>query len=225
MLKHKIESIELTNLGLGGGKFVNINEQYAFDLVDEAFRLGINVVDAHHRYGHAEKIFGQYNKFVKMTKISAYKHNEYEQLINNSNKLMKRIDIMWVSDLDDISLYETGEYIYNKLKDKYLNLGITTENSEMAGRFMCNHPECKFFMVPVHIGMTDDMIKFINFAKLCGKIVFAIKTTLDGLLLRTYNIEQCLKFVREIDPHVTLVGTKNIEHLRDTVNIWKSLHE
>lgn len=223
MKKQKILNWEVSSLGLGGGKFVDIPESEGFWLADEALRLGINIFDGHHRYGKAEKIVGQYSNVIKMTKVSAYKLSEYKLLVHNSKQLMKRIDIMWVSDLDDSSLYDMGEIIYNDIKKDFPVLGITTENANQAQKFMSFHPECKFFMVPVFIGMPQPMIEFIKEAKQNGKYIFAIKPFIDGLLLKHHTVKECLEFVNEIGPHVTLVGTSKKEHLQEVVNIWKGL--
>src|SRR3990167_5588400 len=100
-------------------------------LIDSAIDLGINVVDGHHRYGNAEQIYSYFPNLIKMTKVSAYKDN-WRELVENSKKVLGRIDIMWVSDLDDITLYERGKKIYQELKDEFPLLGITTENSLLA---------------------------------------------------------------------------------------------
>lgn len=235
MNKVKINNLELSELCFGGGKLVDMDIEEGRKLVQEAIKLGINVVDGHHRYGNAERIFGLFDDIetvtieyplVKMTKVSAYKLNEnYKTLVLKSIKAMKQIDIMWVSDLDDITLYDNGVKIYEWLTDGLFDLvGITTENPQLAFKFMNEHPECRLFMMPVYKGIEPAWtMDFIEKAREHGKFTFAIKPFLDGQLLGKYTVKECLQTVKKSGVDVILFGTSNIEHLRETVRIYEGI--
>lgn len=210
-------------LCLGGGKFVNLSVEEGKKLVDKAIELGIGIFDAHHRYGIAEEVISFYPDIVRMTKVSAYRDKDWRVLVNNSKITIGDIDIMWVSDLDDISLYNTGEYIYKELKSEFSNLGITSENPTLLFKFMREHPECNLFMVPFYIGFDSAMSDFIYTVKRQGKKVFIIKPFMDGQLLKKYDIRYCLSYVSSCNPDVILFGTSKIEKLVDTVNIWRTI--
>ncbi len=223
MKKVKISNLELSEICLGGGKLIDMPVEHGKDLVNSAIELGINVVDGHHRYGNAEEIYSHFPNIIRMTKVSAYKDN-WRQLVENSKKILGRIDIMWVSDLDDITLYEKGVKIYNELKNEFPLLGITTENWQLAYKFKREYPECKLFMVPVFLGMDTKMVDFIRTTQMDYTRIFAIKTFLDGQLLNNYSIKTCLEFVKNVNPNVVIIGTKNNIHLKEVVDTWETLN-
>lgn len=220
----KIGSLEVSDLGLGGSKFLNMPIADGLDLLATAKKCGIRVIDAHHRYGNAEAIFGLGNDFIKMTKVSSYNTTSAAlKLVSESRVKLGKIDIMWISDLDDITLYEQGANLYTMLEQEFSLLGITTENPSLAYKFMDKNPQCNLFMVPVFIGMEEKMISFIKEAQSRGKKVFAIKSFLDKLLLKKYTINDCLSFAKCIGPDVLLCGTSNKHHLVELVNKWEEL--
>ena len=223
MQKVKIADLELSQICLGGGKLVDMSIADGKKLIDSAIDLGINVVDGHHRYGNAEQIYSYFPNLIKMTKISAYKDN-WRELVENSKKVLGRIDIMWVSDLDDITLYERGVKIYQELKDEFPLLGITTENSLLAYKFKREFPDCFLFMLPVFYGVDSISVSFIREGKKLGYYTFAIKTFLDRVLLEKYSIKTCLEFVANVNPDIILVGTKNSKHFKEVVETWKTLN-
>ena len=222
MKKLKLENLELSEIGLGGSKFVNMTVDEGKKLVSFVIDLGVNVVDGHHRYGVAEEVYSYFPNVVHMTKVSAYKDN-WRELVENSKKVLGRIDIMWVSDLDDISLYERGKAIYNELKIEFPLLGITTESPRMLYKFWKEFPQCKLFMVPIFVDMPWEMIGIIEVLKIEGKFIFGIKSFLDGLLLQKLSVKTCLEFVKKISPSVLLVGVSNSQHLEEVINIYNSL--
>lgn len=223
MQKVLCNNIEVSKLVLGGGKMVDMDLVKGKALVNKALQLGINTVDGHHRYGNCEDIIGQFDNIVKMTKISSYQYLSRDSLIDASYRKMNWVDILWVSDLDDITLYSLGEQIYNELKNDYLpNIGITTENAQLAELFMEKYPECTLFMVPLYIGRWD-MARFVKKAQSRGKRVFTIKTFCDKLLLDKYSIRDCLNFVKDVNPDVTVLGTSNGIHLEELVTIYESI--
>lgn len=219
MKKVKIDKLELSRICLGGGKLVDMPIEQGKSLVNSAIELGINVVDGHHRYGNAEEIYSHFSNIIRMTKVSAYEAN-WRQLVENSKKVLGRIDIMWVSDLDDIALYEKGVKIYNELKGEFPLLGITTENPKMLCNFWRKFPECSLFMVPVFIGMNVDMMAMMGVIQCQNKYIFAIKTFLDGQLLNSYSIKTCLEFVKRCSPDVILIGTSCPNHLKEIVECY-----
>lgn len=219
MEKIKINNLEISKICLGGGKLVDMPIEQGKELVNSAIELGINIVDGHHRYGNAEEIYSHFPHLIRMTKVSAYKDN-WRELVNNSKKILGRIDIMWISDLDDTSLYNNGERIYNELKDEFSLLGITTENSMLAFKFAKQYPECKLFMLPIFIGMSNLTNLFVDYTKHQNKYVFAIKTFLDGQLLKSNSIKTCLEFVKNIGPDIIIIGTKNRFHLKEVIESY-----
>ena len=216
MEKIKIGDLEVSRVCLGGGKFVDMSVDEGVELVRFAMDLGINIVDGHHRYGNAEEIYSYFPDVVRMTKVSAYKDN-WRELVENSKKVMGRIDIMWVSDLDDVTLYDRGKKIYDELKDEFPLLGITTENGLLAYRFKREFPGCFLFMLPVFCGMSPISISFIRDGKKTGYYTFSIKSFLDKQLFMKYSVKQCIDFVKQVNPDVSLFGTSNIEHLKEIV--------
>ena len=224
MQKIKIGNLSLSRICLGGGKLVDMPIGGGRNLVSSAMDLGINVVDGHHRYGNAEEIYSHFPNIIRMTKVSAYKDN-WRELVDNSKRVLGRIDIMWVSDLDDIMLYGKGKKIYNALKDEFPFLGITAENGYLARKFKEEFPDCKFYMVPVFIGVDKSIIDFIQGIQIRGdrNFVFAIKPFLDGQLLKDYPIKTCLEFVKNVNPDIVVIGTTNNIHLREVVDTWKTL--
>ena len=221
MQKIKIGDLKVSKICLGGGKFVDMSIDEGKKLVNSAIDLGINIVDGHHRYGNAEEIYSHFPNLVRMTKVSAYKDN-WRELVENSKKVLGRIDIMWVSDLDDITLYERGKKIYDELKSEFPFIGITTESPRILCKFWQEHSECKLFMVPVFIGMSVDMMAMIEVIRRKGGFIFGIKTFLDGELLKKYSIKTCLEFVKNVNPDIVVVGTSNQHHLKEIVETWKT---
>ena len=221
MQKIKIANLEISRVCLGGGKLVDMPIEKGKELIDSAMNLGINIVDGHHGYGNAETIFSHYPNLIRMTKVSAYKDN-WRELVDNSKRVLGNIDIMWVSDLDDVTLYEKGKKIYKELKNEFPFLGITTENGNLAQRFKEEFPGCKFYMVPVFIGVDGSIIDFIQRLKIRGdrNFVFAIKTFLDGQLLKNYSVKICSEFVKNVDPDVVIIGTTNVNHLMEVVEYY-----
>ena len=224
----KIDGLEVSRICLGGGKMVDMDIETGKSLVRKAMELGINIFDCHHRYGNCEKIVGQFDNIVKMTKISAYRFEERYKLLEASIQKLGKIDILIISDLDNNELYTYGEDMFNEFYRQgiYFNnpmacvmMGITTEDPTLAYRFMNSHPECDIFLVPVYIG-SKDMTKFIKDAQDRGKIVFAIKTMCDGLSLKDHTVQECSDFVKSINLDVVVVGTSNLSHLEELVNIY-----
>ena len=199
---------------------LNMSQDEGIKLIDSAKQLGINIVDAHHRYGNCEFILGQYDNIQKMTKISAYSYPNIGTHIQSSQELLKHIDIMWVSDLDNKELYSAGEDIYKNIYKDFPVLGINSESPELVMKFHFDHPECNYYMIPLFIGNTN-MVSVCKYLVNRGKNVFTIKPFNDGLLLNDYSIEDCLRFVKSVNPSVMIFGTKQIKHLEEVVEIWK----
>jgi len=220
MKKLKIGHIEVSELALGGGKLVDMPIEEGKILVREALKLGINCFDGHHRYGNANEIFGSFTNTVKMCKISAYNLSERAELIKTNIIALGQIDIFWVSDLDNEDLYESGEKIYNEIKTDFPLVGITTENPQLAMRFMKEHPECLIFIIPVFIGQTVDTKNFIDEAHRREKKIFGIKPFDDGRALKNYTIEQCLRYVKNQKVDVIIMGTTKVEHLKEDIGTY-----
>lgn len=221
MKKQKVGQWEISELTLGGGKLVEMPIDQGVELVECAKELGINCVDGHNRYGNAEEIFGKVKDIIKMTKISAYQFKDRYDLVDRSSKRMGNIDILWVSDLDNTKLYSYGEAMYNSVRSSYPLVGITTESPELAQSFMDVHLACDLFMVPVFQG--SGMEGFIEKAKDEGKRIFAIKPFDDGRQLKKYSITDCLQYVKKLGVDVVVIGTSNIEHLKENVEIWNQI--
>lgn len=222
MQKIKIGNLEISRICLGGGKLVDMPIEKGKELVNSAIDLGITIVDGHHRYGNAEEIYSHFPNIIRMTKVSAYKDN-WRELVDNSKRVLGRIDIMWVSDLDDVTLYERGVKIYKELKNEFPLLGVTTENCSLAYRFKREFPDCKLFMIPVFLYMREEMVLFIKTIQTDCTRIFAIKTFLDGQLLKSFSIKTCLEFVKNVNPDIVVIGTSNNVHLREVVDTWKTL--
>ena len=231
-----IDGLDISRLCLGGGKFEHLPTALAYPLIERALALGINLFDSHHRYGISEAILGNYceNPTVKiMTKVSAYKYNENLMLVKNSLQTLQRIpDIMWISDLDDKQLYNTGDKLYHELLETKMfpRLGITTESAGMGFMFLKQHPECKFFMIPYHPKSSPEMKDFALELKRQDKYVFAIKPFNDGLsfmakpchvasgITNTFHM-----IINEINPDVICFGTKNIAHCEETIKLFNDI--
>lgn len=228
-----IDGVKLSELCLGGGKFVDVNRQYGYELIEKALSLGINLFDTHHRYGISQQILGLYADMpaIKiMSKISAYKYEERgELLIAMKDYLGRNPDIMWVSDLDDTGLYNLGERMYVELSKNFKRVGITTESSQQGFRFLEAYPECKFYMIPYFPGKGDAMKNFANAVKAEGKYLFIIKPFNDGLNLnvivpKSKTIKASFEFIVEnVNPDVICFGSKNINHIEETVNIYNEI--
>lgn len=216
---------KVSELCLGGGKMVDISPEAGRALVQTAIECGINAFDAHHRYGNCENILGTYpnkNDLFYMTKISAYQRAAYEQILEQSAKnLNGKIDLLWVSDLDDKRLYDHGIEIYDEIVWKYNAVGITTEDPRLAIRFIDTHPECKYLMLPIFIGCRQEMIEAAKYAQDMGSYVFAIKPFDDGRCFKAgHSVKDCLEFLKgKVD--VVVFGTSNPEHIKEIVNIWE----
>jgi len=248
----KIDGLRLSRLCLGGGKMVEMSIDAGKELVRHAIELGINIFDAHHRYGNCEEILGHFPQAIKMAKVSAYEYaaNVDNLLANSSFKMKDNIEIYWVSDLDDEILYERGRNYYEKLRDSDITvchdgtklkgrvqrLGITTESPEIGFKFLAQYPECAFFMIPFHFDVRDGMYAFISALKKQGKYVFAIKPFNDfkGSFFQTYRNSKCIGKLYQpiklslklcIDRGVDIIcfGTKDAQHLQETVEIFNSL--
>ncbi len=227
MEKVNLDGLEVSKLCLGGGKMVDLSLNRGVGLVSGAFMRGINLFDAHHRYGNCEAILRQIPNVHKMTKVSAYHERDIWVNIKNSEALLENIDILWVSDLDDEGLYAIGKRMYKELvkQGRYKRIGVTSENPKLALRFAEEHPECKYFMVPI---FPKCVITVAEVRKLQEQgFVFAIKPFDDGRCFPTFSIVGCLEVVKEYNPEVVVFGTKNPDHLMEIINIWnrKSIEE
>lgn len=220
MKKLRVGNLEISNLCLGGAQLGKLGVKEGKELVEKAKKIGINVFDAHHRYENCEEILGNCNDIIKMTKISAYKIADADELISSSKKKLGKIDIMWVSDLDNESLYKSGEVLYEKLVEEFPVIGITTESYLLFWKFMCDHPECSLFMVPVYLGIEIQMAGMIKIAQNRGKKVFAIKTFCDGSILKRYGMERCIDYVKDVAPDVIVLGTADKVHLEELVRLY-----
>lgn len=221
MKKLKINNLEVSRICYGGSKLVDYSLEDGKRLIDKAKSLGINLFDSHHRYGNSSSIIGTCNDIVKMTKISAYNFENRFDLIEEEILKLNGVNILWVSDLDDVDLYRAGLRIYDELcvgEIKY-GLGITTENPQLAFCFMEKRPECNLFMVPLYIGQTE-MAKFIKEAQRRGKTVFVIKTLCDKQLLSKYSLQDCVDFVKGVNPDVIVVSSTNENHLEEIVGLY-----
>ncbi len=250
--KTRVDGMKLSRLCLGGGKMETLPIHEGRSLVYRAMELGINVFDSHHRYGKCEEILGGVPETIKMAKVSAYLAEDFEALLMRSTLRMKNdIEIYWVSDLDDAILYEAGRRLYEQLRDNDIQiyhrntlfkgrvgrLGITTESADMGFRFLKEYPECMFYMLPVHYDVSDRMFALINALKSQGKYVFAIKpfNDLKGMYFAPYindgiknlsePIKASLRLCIDKGVDVICVGTKSIEHLEQTVEVFKGLTE
>lgn len=237
----RVDGLTLSKLCLGGGKMEALPIDTGKTLVRRAMELGINVFDAHHRYGNCETILGHFPQVIKMAKISAYKPNIELLLERSTVRMRDGIEIYWVSDLDDSSLYEKGCRHYEhlrdhdimiacngmKLKGRVGRLGITTESPEMGYRFLREYPECMFFMIPLHFESSGRMLEFAKEIKRQGKYLFIIKPFNDGLSFTEGRINEDIKTsfgaIDMVKPDVICFGTKNTEHLEATVEIFNSL--
>jgi len=248
----KIDGLRISRLCLGGGKMVDLPIDTGKELVCRAIELGINIFDAHHRYGNCEEILGHFPQAIKMAKVSAYENiaNVDNLLANSSFRMKDNIEIYWVSDLDDEILYDRGRSYYEKLRDSDITvchggtklkgrvqrLGITTESFEMGFKFLDQYPECAFYMIPFHFNVHDGMYAFISTLKKQSKYVFAIKPFNDfkGSFFQTYRnsmgklyqpIKLSLKLCLDRGVDVICFGTKDAQHLQETVEIFNSLTE
>jgi len=216
----------VSELCLGGGKMVKFPRENGHALMRTAIECGINCFDAHHRYGNCEDILGTYpdqKHLFYMTKVSAYQGEQCLPLMRHSHTVLNnKVDIMWMSDLDDKRLYDIGEDLYDDLVWELPAVGITTENSNLAIRFIDSHPECKYLMIPIFIGR-NDMLDVAKYAQDHGVYVFGIKPFDDGrLLAQGYSIKQCLSFIYgSVD--VLVFGTSNTEHIKNTVEAYKEI--
>ena len=231
MNTHDVDEMMLSGMCLGGGKFVDVDRQAGYMLIEKALSLGVNLFDTHHRYGISQQILGLYADMpaIKiMSKISAYKYEErVGLLINMKEQLGRQPDIMWVSDLDDTVLYRLGERIYGELINKFKRVGITTESAQLGYQFLKEYPECKFYMVPYFLGKGDDMKGFCNAVKAEGKYLFIIKPFNDGVGFNSLSkdiIERNFEFIIEdVNPNVICFGSKNINHIEETIKIYSKI--
>lgn len=220
--------MQFTKLGnvskfvLGGAQLGKLGDLEGKALVDKAVSLGINTFDGHHRYGNCEDLLGKYTCIQKMTKISAYKIKEAENLVSESKKKLGNIHVFWISDLDNGDLYRDGVALYERYKEEFSFLGITSESPLLAMRFIREYPLCKAIMVPVYLGMDRLMGEVIKHAKNMGILVFAIKTFCDGVSLKRYGIEACVNYVKEVNPDVVVLGTSRGEHLEELLRLYKT---
>lgn len=225
----KIGDLNVSRLCLGCGKLVNLRDEEGYQLIKRAVELGINIFDAHHRYGNAERVLGSFgDQILAMTKVTAYSiEKNYWDHVNNSIKTFKNIPLYWISDLDDEKLYNSGKAIYEKVKKEYghthlKNVGITSENPSLVFRFLKEYPECKFVMIPVYPG-NNDMVTACRILNHIGVHVFAIKPFDDGRALKKHSIKDCLSLQFEANPAVTIFGTSSIKHLEEVVETWESM--
>lgn len=214
------DNLEISKICLGGAQMLDMSLEEGKKLISFAKELGINIFDAHHRYGNCEKILGVFNDIIKMTKISVYSVGNRNNLFLNSRQNLHLIDIFWISDLDDISLYEIGVNLYIEYSKIFNLIGITTENPDLAYKFMKKFPNNKLFMAPLFIE-NRSMERFILDAKQEGKIVFVIKTLCAGQMLRKYSVVDCLEYIKSIDPSILVIGTSNAEHLKECIEIYE----
>jgi len=209
-------------LCLGGGKMVETSLEEGKELVLEAKDLGIDIFDAHHRYGNCEKILSQVPEIKVMSKVSAYHPNQWTSLMNNTIKSIGKPYIYWVSDLDDELLYGKGVFIYERLSAKHFTtLGITSENPDLIIKFALDYPECRNFMVPIYpgSGITQKVVEFLQ----TRGSVFAIKPFDDGRALKALSVIDCLRYQTWIGADYIIFGTKNRKHLKEVVGLWNSL--
>ena len=236
MVYKDIAGMKISELCLGGGKMVDMPIEQGLTFVQTARELGINIFDAHHRYGNCEKILKKYDTksgvrhmdrindmYFIMTKASAYEYENRWSHIERSIELLKYIDILWISDLDNEELYKRGSKIYREVGSHFPRIGVTTEDPQLALRFMEERPECKFYMIPV-FASRPEMYRCARTLREAGKYVFAIKPFDDGReFIRGYTVHDCLKYLRVSPANVVIFGTKNVNHLKEVVRIWESL--
>jgi len=233
MLTIEMGGLRLTRLCFGGGKFEGIGRSLAYRLIERALQLGINIFDSHHRYGISEEVLGDYKEIpsVKvMTKISAYNIDDSEKLVKESLERLGRIpDIYWVSDLDDARLFENSRAVYNRIRGYGCRVGITTESDEMGFKFLQEYPDNKYYMIPYYMGRGQGMVTFAKVLKAQGKHIFVIKPFNDGLLFKGDVHKQTIiantfeAILNDIQPDVICFGTKDVNHLEETVSIFNDV--
>lgn len=229
MQKVQIDGLEVSRLCLGGGKMENMDIHHGRAMVNKAKELGINIFDAHHRYGNCEGILGSFHDILFMSKISAYQLETADTLINKTILNLQRVpDIYWVSDLDDATLYGRGDIIYHALQVQsrwpVKRLGITTESPEMGFRFLKEHPECMYYMLPLHLNQSQRMFDLAKEIKKQDKYLFVIKPFND-MKGTKHPIKASLKLCIDKGVDVICIGTKNIDHLIETVNIFNEIYD
>lgn len=210
---------------------VDLSIEEGVALVKKARKLGINIFDAHHRYGNCEKILKEAETVIqrpdeayyKMTKVSAYEYENRWTHVERSIELLKYIDIMWISDLDNEELYKRGSEMYKEIGPHFPSVGITTEDPGLAMKFLNEFPECKFYMIPV-FASRPEMYHCACALHESGKYVFSIKPFDDGReFKRQYSVRDCLKYLKRTPIDVVVFGTKDVEHLEEVVELWESI--
>lgn len=223
-----IEGMNVSRLCLGTSKFVDLDVSQGVELIKRAVALDINIFDSHNRYGCGEQVLGDFDDIVKMTKVSAYQSNQFTGFINSSMLKMKEVDIFWVSDLDDLSLYNRGVDIHKKLPPMLQRkTGITTESIDMGYKFLKQFPEVKYYMIPFNLYVdVSKAMDFIRTVKDQGKYVFAIKPFRDMYGLSDYHksdiplfLKDSLQLAFSCGIDVVCFGTRSLAHLEQTINI------
>jgi predicted aldo/keto reductase-like oxidoreductase len=236
--------VELTVIGLAGGRFPLITPDEAVALTRRALALGINYFDTAHAYwdGRSEEVYGrvlpEVRKKVFLTTKAADRSRKgaEAQLHQSLTRLRTDYVDLWqvhgIQDKDDVArVFAPGGAIEAfeaaKKAGKCRFIGFTGHHDPDAHLAMLrSYDKWDSVLMPLHVA--DPL--YLSFEKNVlpvavgrGIGIQGMKNFANAKLLQGFSVRECLGYVLSLPMHCTAVGCTTLGQLEDDVRIARGL--
>lgn len=236
--------VELTVIGLAGGRFPLITPDEAVALTRRAVELGINYFDTAHSYwdGRSEEVYGQVlpevRKTVFLTTKSADRTRKgaEAQLHRSLERLRTDYIDLWqvhgIQDKNDVAkVFAPGGAIEAfeaaKKAGKCRFIGFTGHHDPEAHLEMLRaYDRWDSILMPLHVA--DPLYlsfeeRVLPVAVERGIGIQGMKNFANAKLLQGFSVRECLSYVLSLPIHCTAVGCTTVGQLEDDVRIVQGL--
>lgn len=236
--------VELTVIGLAGGRFPLIKPDEAVALTRRAVELGINYFDTAHGYwdGRSEEVYGRVLPEVRQrvfltTKSADRTRKGAEEQLNLSLKRLRTDYVdLWqvhaIQDAEDVAkVFAPGGAIEAfeaaKKAGKCRFIGFTGHHDPEAHLAMLRaYDRWDSILMPLHVADPHYLSfeqKVLPLAVERGIGIQGMKNFANAKLLQSFSVEECLTYVLSLPIHCTAVGCTTLGQLEDDVRIARGL--
>lgn len=236
--------VELTIVGLAGGRFPLITPDEAVALTRRAVELGINYFDTAHVYwdGRSEEVYGRVLPEVRdrvflTTKSGDRTRRGAEEQLNLSLKRLRTdyVDLWQVHGIEDradvAKVFAPGGAIEAfeaaKKAGKCRFIGFTGHRDPEAHLEMLKQYD-RWDSILMPLNVADPL--YLSFEKQVlpvaverGIGIQGMKNFANAKLLQSFSVKECLSYVLSLPIHCTAVGCTSPGQLEDDVRIARSL--
>ncbi len=236
--------VELTIIGLAGGRFPLITPDEAVALTRRAVELGINYFDTAHVYwdGRSEEVYGRVLPEVRdrvflTTKATDRTRKGAEEQLHLSLKRLRTDHVdLWqvhgIQDKDDVAkVFAPGGAIEAfeaaKAAGKCRFIGFTGHHDPEAHLEMLRaYDRWDSILMPLHVADPHYLSfekKVLPLAVERGIGIQGMKNFANAKLLQGFSVKECLSYVLSLPIHCTAVGCTTIGQLEDDARIARGL--